>query len=132
MLTKSKSKCRSCSFNYALTGDIGIHQIGDTGLYCPLCHYSGESIFHGEHETLTGNALECNNCNNYIIYFYNGGKIMKDELYFDNDYCLIRYVEDNTSIYFSGSKLLLSFNKILDCYDKDILFDKLKTYVLMS
>ena len=118
-------KCRSCKFNIEECGLPGFHQVGETGLFCPLCHYAGNSTFHdfeGDITGLSGAAIECNNCHDYIIYS-DGINIDKDESYIGKDYCLIRYPNDKSYFLYKKYKSIvlpgiLHFESLNDLKEK--------------
>ena len=110
----------------------GKHSLVDAGLYCPICNYSGKSIFHGEHDSLSGISLECKNCNNYILYGSLIGTIWKDEIYLDNNYCLIRDMEVFKSYFTINEKTVYKFDHIVQFTNSKDLFNKLKAVVLFS
>jgi len=94
---RKPGKCRSCNLNYELTNKVGRHQIVNADIYCLICKSSGKSAYHGSHEDLSGDSLECNNCHNYILYTIGMGTIWKDEIYLPNNSCLIRDLEESKS-----------------------------------
>ena len=126
------SKCRSCQIARDQYLPTGKHEIVNAGLYCPLCNCSGKSIFHGEHEKLSGVSLECFYCNNYIIYASLMGTIWKDEIYLDRDYSLIRDMESFQSFVCINDDLIYTLDHIVQFTNPKDLFNKLKTMVLFS
>jgi hypothetical protein len=128
--TESAS-CRSCSLNYGLTMKTGSHELIDVGMFCPLCKFSGQSICHGEHDSLRGTSFECNQCHNYIMYFDNG-LLIKDELYFEKGLGLIRDIEDCVSCLLVYNDLAIVIPGLIDASDPVKLFLKLKTYLVFS
>jgi len=126
------SYCRSCRINYSLVGDTGKHKLIDAGMFCPMCKFNGKSIHHINDQGLTGHSLECYGCNNYIMYF-EGDLIVKDELYFDHSFCLIRDLEDEVSCLLSNDEVVIMVMPgLLDASDPAKLFRKLKTYIVFS
>lgn len=124
-------KCRSCVTNIELTGDAGEHKLIDMGMYCFVCQRPEISIHHKESKTLCGESLECNSCNNYILY-YEDDIITKDEIYLDNDYLLIRNIKYNDSVIFIKDEEIITVPNIIQCNGADKLFAKLKLLVVFS
>lgn len=125
------TSCRSCSLNYEITMKTGSHKLIDVGMFCPLCQFIGESICHGQHESLRGISFECYQCHNYIMYFDND-LLVKDELYFENDLGLIRDMEDHVSYLLVNDSVGITIPGLLDASNPVKLFNKLKTYLVFS
>jgi len=130
---RKPTKCRSCNINYELTGLTGRHEIIKADKACPLCGVSEKIVLHYGHEGLSGEAIECHSCHNYIRYT-NGTPeaIWKDEIYLSPNYLLLRSYEDNTSTYFQNNKIIFETNNIIQFTSLDNLIEKLKTIVVFS
>jgi hypothetical protein len=129
---RKPSKCRSCNLNYELSGEAGKHSVVDIGMYCPLCKKVNKWIYHGQHDQLSGDALECKVCHNYILYSDGVGTIEKDEIYFSKNYCLIRDLEKSKSYFSIDDKRIFTFPYIVIFSNPKDLFNKLKTIVVLS
>lgn len=123
-------KCRSCEIDRSMyVSKLRYHTLLDVGLYCPLCNFSGTSIYHPENNELAGNSIECINCHNYIIYD-SKGTILKDEIYFPNNNCLIRSLENLQSYYLINDKNTITFPHIVQFTDYGTLLFKLKSFMV--
>lgn len=137
---KRITSCKSCQINDELIGRVGSHKLEDINLFCPICKFVGKNIIHDEEE-LVGASHECRNCHRYILYSDGDGKIYKDEIYFPDDYYLIRDLDDHTAnLYkisgrdhsYSSVKEILSFDHIIMFDDADELFRRLKNLIIFS
>ena len=125
-MIESYPNCKSCKLGIELGGVAGTHEVENINLYCPMCKNSNNWIYHGEHDSLSGDALECNYCNKYIIYTNGKDTIWKDEIYFDKDYCLIRDMESLKSYFSIGDKLVYIFPNLIDFSESKDILNKLK------
>lgn len=131
-MANTVEKCRSCEINLQLTRDTGHHELVNAGMYCLLCKKLVESLHHGQHDELSGESLECINCNDYIIYYDHNGLIWKDEIYLDKDFLLIRSIEYSKSTILIGDKEVAELPTVIQFTDAKNLFNKLKTIVVLS
>lgn len=89
------------------------------------------TIYHPEIDDLYGDSLGCKVCYNYIRYHHDGN-MWKDEIYFDNDWCLIRDFSLSKSRFFINNKETYIFPNIVEFTSVEKLFNKLKMVVVFS
>jgi hypothetical protein len=142
-------KCRTCEIILELTGKIGIHNIEDVNLYCPLCQYVGNSIVHSPQIAWQDTMIECQGCNNYILY-HEKGHIWKDESYFSEiELQIIRRFANpisyksnfnsitNSKSYIQHGKLLadkqlIELNGMIELTTSTEMVKRLKTLIVFS
>jgi hypothetical protein len=124
------TNCRSCALNYSLTYKDGPHIIVNKKIKCIICGITGQNVSHSNNEDLEGDALECNNCHNYILYYDKENNLWKDEIYLPEDYLLMRTYEDNESWFAINDKSIATFPYIVQFTNPKELFDKLKKLVI--
>lgn len=131
---RKPTKCKSCNINYELTGKTGKHQLINCGLVCKVCLSKDKVAFHGGHEGLFGEALECRTCHNYILYT-NGSldAVWKDEIYIPSasgNIFVMRDYEDSTTFISINSIKVTKLKQIIEFKSMDDLVDKVKMITL--
>lgn len=108
-------KCKSCSIiNKELCIENNKHRLIKTNFICPLCNKNTKWYSHINHE-LSGDALECKSCRNYIIYVVEPNKPWKDEIYLSTSKDMVfvmRNFEDNKT-FISLKELLAKIKTII-------------------
>lgn len=129
---RKPTRCRSCNYNYSFVGRTSRHQILKADYLCLVCGKQEKIALH-EGDELSGEAVECHSCHNYIRYT-NGSPeaIWKDEIFLPNDFLLIRNYEKKESFIFKNNKEAYSIPKIIEFTNINHLFIKLKTLIIFS
>lgn len=127
------ANCRSCLIEQEYYyNDNGInHEIINSNLYCLLCKSMVDSFNHVGNDQ-DGQSFECSQCNNYILYFSGKNLLTKDEIYFDNEKCLIRDYEDNTSYFWYSKYKSITIDSLLFFDNKDELLNKLNKLIMFA
>ena len=124
-------ECRTCALDTFEKRDPAGHQPFEGPVYCSVCRKEVKGYSHLD-EDYWGDAIECSECHNYIIYLSPEKQIWKDEVYLDNETLVIRDIESNeTRIFVNDRRVtdiqgLLWFNSISD------LQKRIKTILVFS
>lgn len=130
----TKRKCRSCFLAKEYVMETSKHQLVDPKLICPLCSHKGKWYSHLNDE-LSGDALECKGCHNYIFYVIDPPHPWKDEIYIPRDsgeILVMREFEDKTTFISIDNKKVTTLNQILQFQNLDELMGRIKTIVMFS